>query len=85
MRPHRLMATAKNRRHRTKWLFVSMKEESAMNRKRKEPWAPRFSMAGPASLSLWIFGWQAAPAIVAPSALLGLAGAFALRRILATA
>jgi hypothetical protein len=56
-----------------------------MNRKRKEPWAPRFSMAGPASLSLWIFGWQAAPAIVAPSALLGLAGAFALRRILATA
>jgi MFS family permease len=43
--------------------------------------------AGPASLGLWVehFGWQAAPAILAPVALLGLASAFALRRILATA
>ena len=43
--------------------------------------------AGPASLGLWVehFGWQAAPAILAPAALLGLASAFALRRILATA
>jgi MFS family permease len=42
---------------------------------------------GPASLGLWVehFGWQAAPAILAPAALLGLACAFALRRILATA
>ena len=41
--------------------------------------------AGPASLGLWVehFGWQAAPAILAPAALLGLASAFALRRILA--
>ena len=41
--------------------------------------------AGPASLGLWVehFGWQAAPAILAPAALLGLACAFALRRILA--
>jgi sugar phosphate permease len=43
--------------------------------------------AGPASLGLWVeqFGWQAAPAILAPAALLGLASAFALRPILATA
>jgi MFS family permease len=43
--------------------------------------------AGPASLGLWVehLGWQAAPAILAPTALLGLACAFALRRILATA
>jgi hypothetical protein len=43
--------------------------------------------AGPASLGLWVehFGWQAAPAILAPVALLGLACAFALRRILASA
>jgi predicted MFS family arabinose efflux permease len=43
--------------------------------------------AGPASLGLWVehFGWLAAPAILAPVALLGLASAFALRRILATA
>ncbi len=43
--------------------------------------------AGPASLGLWVehFGWQAAPAIVAPAALVGLACAFALRSILATA
>ncbi len=43
--------------------------------------------AGPASLGLWVehFGWQAAPAIVAPAALVGLACAFAIRRILATA
>jgi MFS family permease len=39
--------------------------------------------AGPALLGLWVehFGWQAAPAILAPVALLGLASAFALRRI----
>jgi len=43
--------------------------------------------AGPLVLGAWVehFGWQAAPAIVAPAALLGLACAFALRRILATA
>ena len=43
--------------------------------------------AGPASLGLWVehFGWQVAPAIVAPAALVGLACAFALRSILATA
>ena len=43
--------------------------------------------AGPASLGLWVehFGWQAAPAIVAPAALVGLACAFAIRSILATA
>jgi MFS family permease len=43
--------------------------------------------AGPASLGLWVehFGWQAAPAILAPAALVGLACAFALQRILATA
>jgi MFS family permease len=43
--------------------------------------------AGPASLGLWVehLGWQAAPAILAPAALLGLACAFALRRMLATA
>ena len=35
--------------------------------------------AGPASLGLWVeyLGWQAAPAILAPAALLGLACAFA--------
>ena len=39
--------------------------------------------AGPASLGLWVehLGWPAAPAILAPVALLGLACAFALRRI----
>jgi MFS family permease len=43
--------------------------------------------AGPASLGLWVehLGWPAAPAILAPAALLGLACAFALRRILASA
>jgi len=43
--------------------------------------------AGPALLGLWVehSGWQAAPAIQAPAALVGLACAFALRRILATA
>ena len=43
--------------------------------------------AGPASLGLWVehFGWQVAPAIVAPAALVGLACAFAIRSILATA
>jgi MFS transporter, DHA1 family, inner membrane transport protein len=43
--------------------------------------------AGPAALGLWIehLGWQAAPTILAPAALVGLACAFALRRILATA
>ncbi|MCA6106185.1 MFS transporter [Bradyrhizobium cenepequi] len=43
--------------------------------------------AGPASLGLLVahLGWQAAPAILAPVALLGLACAFALRRILASA
>jgi len=43
--------------------------------------------AGPASLGLWVehLGWQAAPAILAPAALLGLACAFALRRVLADA
>jgi MFS family permease len=43
--------------------------------------------AGPASLGLWVehLGWSAAPAILAPVALLGLACAFALRRILASA
>jgi hypothetical protein len=44
-------------------------------------------LLSPASLGLWVehFGWQAAPAIVAPAALVGLDSAFALRRILATA
>jgi predicted MFS family arabinose efflux permease len=43
--------------------------------------------AGPALLGLWVehLGWQTAPALLAPAALLGLASAFALRRILATA
>jgi DHA1 family inner membrane transport protein len=43
--------------------------------------------AGPAALGLWVehLGWQAAPAILAPAALVGLACAFALRRILAIA
>jgi MFS family permease len=42
---------------------------------------------GPAALGLWVehLGWRAAPAILAPAALVGLACAFALRRILATA
>ncbi|MPZ39227.1 MAG: MFS transporter [Rhizobiales bacterium] len=43
--------------------------------------------AGPAVLGLWVesFGWRATPAILAPAALVGLACAFALRRIFATA
>jgi len=43
--------------------------------------------AGPVVLGLWVehLGWQAAPAILVPAALFGLACAFALRRILATA
>ena len=43
--------------------------------------------AGPALLGLWVehLGWPAAPAILAPAALLGLACAFALRRIFASA
>jgi len=43
--------------------------------------------AGPLVLGLWVehLGWQAAPAILVPAALFGLACAFALRRILATA
>jgi predicted MFS family arabinose efflux permease len=42
--------------------------------------------AGPVVLGLWAehLGWSAAPAIVAPAALLGLAAAFALRRVLRT-
>ena len=42
--------------------------------------------AGPAALGLWVehFGWQAAPAILAPAALVGFTSALALRRILAT-
>jgi len=40
--------------------------------------------AGPVTLGLWVdhLGWQAAPAIVAPVALFGLAAALVLRRIL---
>jgi hypothetical protein len=40
--------------------------------------------AGPAVLALWVesFGWPAAPAILAPVALVGLASAFVLRRFL---
>ena len=40
--------------------------------------------AGPVALGLWVehLGWQAAPAILAPAALFGLASAFVLRRIL---
>jgi predicted MFS family arabinose efflux permease len=40
--------------------------------------------AGPVVLGLWVehLGWQAAPVILAPAALLGLVSAFALRRIL---
>jgi predicted MFS family arabinose efflux permease len=40
--------------------------------------------AGPVALGLWAehFGWQAAPAILAPAALCGLGSAFVLRRIL---
>jgi len=43
--------------------------------------------AGPAALGLWVehLGWHSAPVILAPAALLGLACALALRRILATA
>ena len=43
--------------------------------------------AGPALLGLWVehLGWQAAPVILTPAALIGLASALALRRILATA
>jgi len=43
--------------------------------------------AGPVVLGLWVehLGWHAAPAILVPAALFGLACAFALRRILATA
>jgi hypothetical protein len=41
--------------------------------------------AGPLALGVWVehLGWTTAPAIVAPIALLGLAAAFALRRVLA--
>jgi MFS transporter, DHA1 family, inner membrane transport protein len=40
--------------------------------------------AGPVALGLWVehLGWQAAPTILAPAALFGLASAFVLRRIL---
>jgi MFS transporter, DHA1 family, inner membrane transport protein len=40
--------------------------------------------AGPVALGLWVehLGWDAAPLVVAPAALLGLAAAFALRRVL---
>ncbi len=40
--------------------------------------------AGPVVLGLWVehLGWHAAPAILAPAALFGLASAFVLRRIL---
>jgi MFS family permease len=40
--------------------------------------------AGPVTLGLWVdhLGWQAAPAIVAPVALFGLAAALVLRCIL---
>jgi predicted MFS family arabinose efflux permease len=43
--------------------------------------------AGPAVLGLWVesFGWSAAPEILAPVALVGLAAAFVLRRVLNTA
>ena len=43
--------------------------------------------AGPLVLGLWVehLGWQAAPAILAPAALAGLASALVLRRILNTA
>jgi len=42
--------------------------------------------AGPVVLGLWVehFGWHAAPSIVVPAALLGLASAFVLRRVLDT-
>jgi predicted MFS family arabinose efflux permease len=42
--------------------------------------------AGPVVLGLWAehLGWTAAPAIVVPAAVLGLAAAFALRRVLRT-
>ncbi len=41
--------------------------------------------AGPLALGLWVnhLGWHAAPAIVAPAALVGLAAALVLRRLLA--
>ncbi len=41
--------------------------------------------AGPVALGLWVdrLGWQAAPAIVAPVALIGFASALVLRRTLA--
>jgi MYXO-CTERM domain-containing protein len=41
--------------------------------------------AGPVVLGLWVehLDWSAAPLIVAPVALLGLAAAFVLRRVLA--
>jgi MFS family permease len=40
--------------------------------------------AGPAVLGFWVesFGWPAAPGILAPAALVGLAAAFVLRRLL---
>jgi predicted MFS family arabinose efflux permease len=43
--------------------------------------------AGPLALGVWVehLGWTTAPAIVVPTALLGLAAAFALRRVLAPA
>jgi MFS transporter, DHA1 family, inner membrane transport protein len=42
--------------------------------------------AGPVVLGLWVehLGWTAAPAVVAPAAVLGLAAAFASRRVLQT-
>ena len=42
--------------------------------------------AGPLVLGLWVnhLGWHAAPAIVAPAALFGLAAALVLRRVLVT-
>jgi DHA1 family inner membrane transport protein len=41
-------------------------------------------LAGPVALGLWVehLGWQAAPTILAPAAVFGLASAFVLRRIL---
>jgi predicted MFS family arabinose efflux permease len=43
--------------------------------------------AGSVALGAWVehFGWHAAPAILAPAALLGLGSAFVLRRMLNTA
>lgn len=39
--------------------------------------------AGPAMLGMWVkaFGWSAAPGMLAPAALVGLAAAFTLRRL----